>query len=195
MHKSQGHQVKSVTFGSIEWTWCFIFQVPTFRSRLRCPLLSCTEHCQLALGRILPTKLLHGSKLADDSCFDLWVDLQNEFLRIFFFNTDYLFLFWPDNLHLTFHSLHALLINGHWVAYQKQEPEIGILYRTLQICIKSNLLCSLCKESKYSHLKSISHVLNCQFVFYFLSQEFTLLHLGISHAHNVLAIYALFCFN
>lgn len=69
------HELKSVTFGSIELTWCFIFQVPTFRSRLRCSLLSCTEHCQLALGRIVVTKLLHGSKHADDSCFDLWVDL------------------------------------------------------------------------------------------------------------------------
>lgn len=95
-------------------------------------------------------------------------------------------------MHLTFHSLHALLINGYWVAYQKQESEIKILYRTLQICIKFNLVCSLCKESKHYHFQSISHVLNCQFVFYFLSQEFTLLHLGISHAHNVLAIYALF---
>lgn len=75
MHKNQGHELKSVTFGSIELTWCFIFQVPTFRSRLRCSLLSCTEHCQLALGRIVVTKLLHGSKHADDSCFDLWVDL------------------------------------------------------------------------------------------------------------------------
>lgn len=75
MHKNQRHTLKSVTFVSTELAWCFIFQAPTFRSRLRCPLLSCTEHCQLALGRILATKLLYGSKHADDSCFDLWVDL------------------------------------------------------------------------------------------------------------------------
>lgn len=155
-------------------TWCFLFQVPTFRCRLRCPLLSCTEHCQLALGRISSTKLLHGSKHADDSCFDLWADLlwskQMNFggKNIKIENTR-LPNFWPDNLHLTFHSLHALLIHRHRVAYQKPEPDISIPYRTLQICIKLNLVYSLCKESKYYHFKSISHVLNCQFVFYFLS--------------------------
>lgn len=41
---------------------------------------------------------------------------------------------------LTFHSLHAIFINGHWKEYQKLELEIRILYRTIQICSKFSLV-------------------------------------------------------
>lgn len=77
------------------------------------------------------------------------------------------------------------------VGYQQLEHEVRVLHRTSKTRSKfSSISKNLCKELRYYYFESISCVLNSQFVFHFLSQEFVALPLSISCAHGVLTIYA-----
>lgn len=135
-----------MTFLSVELNWCFIFKVPEFISRLKC------------IGDALKTVSLHWKEFWQQSHF-MAVSMLMILVLIYgliYYGLDKLIFekmkkmvlkiqitypnFLPDNLRLTFHSLHAIFINGHWKEYQKLEPEMRILYRTIQICNKFSLV-------------------------------------------------------